>query len=204
MVIPSANVRLVSSELALKILKPSQTATAETTPRATATTDTSASYAPKPGVRSNVSDAWVRNLATETDIPKNLQQVWTAVPPFDVASSSFKDDLRGRLTTSMGWSTYASEQVQALDAGTMTIESPDMNAWDVQLFDTQGQYMGSTGKYDGEGWTDYLNDHLARDGNGNYLRTASGAYVDRATGQSADMGQVGGAVYYMTWPTRKV
>lgn len=206
MQIVSSTTRQLSADLALKVLRSGSDST-DSSQGGNGQTGQSSSSSAKAIEASkshaNVAGSWMQSLAAEIGLPTGTEQVWTQTPPLDMTSSSFKDYLRDTQEAAKGWSPYAGEVIDALNAGTLTIESPETNAWDIAFIDTDGNPSGSAMKYDDEGWMDFLNDHLARDDSGNYLRTASGAYVDKATGQSADMGQIGGNCYYMTWPTPK-
>jgi hypothetical protein len=204
MQIASEKTRQVSSDLALKILNSDseQTVPSDAKTAQSQQSSSPSSIAPEmPKSQANVTASWMRNLAAEIGLPAGYKQVWTQPSRLDVTSDSFKDYLRGAQETAKGWSPYAGEIIDALDAGTLTIESPETNPWDIAFYHEDGREAGYAMKYDDEVWMDFLNDHLARDENGNYARTASGAYIDKATGQSADMGQIGGNCYYMTWPT---
>ena len=157
-----------------------------------------------------ITAGWLNTKTVESDIPAGhrpvkvmtgLKQVWTSAPRIDVSSETFKDFLAGALQDAKQWSTYAAEARDALISGQMTIVSPDTHPYDIAIVDETGRSVGVATSYDDKLWADFLDDHLERDENGQYLLTASGAYVDSATGQSADVGQVGGNCYYMTWPT---
>jgi hypothetical protein len=202
MQIPSDKTRQISSDLALKILnsgtengKPSQSVTRSSQSPSVSSGTLGASKS-----QANVAAAWTHNLPPVSG-PAGTQQVWTQTPRLDVTSTSFKDYLAGAQEKAKEWCSYSGEVLDALNAGTLTIESPETNAWDIDFVDKDGTTIGWTMAYDEKAWRDFLEDHVARDENGNYARTASGAYLDKATGQSADMGQIGGNFYYMTWPT---
>lgn len=46
----------------------------------------------------------------------------------------------------------------------------------------------------------FLKDHLKRDANGSFAKSADGSYIDAKIGENASFERIGGTNYYFTWP----
>lgn len=108
------------------------------------------------------------------------------------------------LTADPDKASQAKAMLEALTAGTLTVSDPaegaQVKAWDVAA-DTKTT-SGPAMNIAMTGWSDFLKDHLKRDGS-TYARSETGAYVDTISGDNAFFGSVGSRYYYLTWPQAK-
>ncbi|MCZ7860573.1 hypothetical protein [Agrobacterium salinitolerans] len=125
----------------------------------------------------------------------------------DITKADFMKALKEtleELTADPDKASQAKAMLEALTAGTLTISDPaegaQVKAWDVAA-DTKNT-SGPAMNIAVTGWSDFLKDHLKRDGS-TYARSETGAYVDTISGDNAFFGSVGSRYYYLTWPQAK-
>ncbi|MCZ7936107.1 hypothetical protein KHC17_14005 [Agrobacterium salinitolerans] len=125
----------------------------------------------------------------------------------DITKADFMKALKEtleELTADPDKASQAKAMLEALTAGTLTISDPaegaQVKAWDVAA-DTKTT-SGPAMNIAVTGWSDFLKDHLKRDGS-TYARSETGAYVDTISGDNAFFGSVGSRYYYLTWPQAK-
>ncbi|TRB02683.1 MULTISPECIES: hypothetical protein [Rhizobium/Agrobacterium group] len=125
----------------------------------------------------------------------------------DITQAGFMKDLKAMLedlSKDPDKASQAKAMLEALAAGTLTVSDPSegaqIKAWDVKA-DSKTTSKPAT-EIATTGWSDFLKDHLKRDGSA-YSKSASGAYVDRISGDNAFFGSVGSRYYYLTWPQAK-
>ncbi|MDA5639799.1 MULTISPECIES: hypothetical protein [Agrobacterium] len=125
----------------------------------------------------------------------------------DITKADFMKALKEtleELTADPDKASQAKAMLEALTAGTLTISDPaegaQVKAWDVAA-DTKST-SGPAMNIAVTGWSDFLKDHLKRDGS-TYARSETGAYVDTISGDNAFFGSVGSRYYYLTWPQAK-
>ena len=125
----------------------------------------------------------------------------------DITKADFMKALKEmleELTADPDKASQAKAMLEALTAGTLTVSDPaegaQVKAWDVAA-DTKTT-SGPAMNIAVTGWSDFLKDHLKRDGS-TYARSETGAYVDTNSGDNAFFGSVGSRYYYLTWPQAK-
>jgi hypothetical protein len=125
----------------------------------------------------------------------------------DITKADFMKALKEmleELTADPDKASQAKAMLEALTAGTLTVSDPaegaQVKAWDVAA-DTKTT-SGPAMNIAVTGWSDFLKDHLKRDGS-TYARSETGAYVDTISGDNAFFGSVGSRYYYLTWPQAK-
>lgn len=131
----------------------------------------------------------------------------------DITSSSFMALLKQDLTTTAEGSGDGAKQAQAmltaLAAGTLTVSDPingvSITAWDPSSSDSSTGSDSSASSHMAtsiatSGWNDYLKEHLERNSDATFTRTADNSFVDKSTGNEAYFGQVGSQYYYLSWP----
>lgn len=125
----------------------------------------------------------------------------------DITKADFMKELKETLEDLIADPDKASQaktMLEALTAGTLTVSDPaegaQIKAWDVAS-DTETTSRPAT-DIAMTGWSDFLKDHLKRDGSA-YARSEAGAYVDTISGDNAFFGSVGSRYYYLTWPQAK-
>ena len=125
----------------------------------------------------------------------------------DITKADFMKALKEmleELTADPDKASQAKAMLEALTAGTLTVSDPaegaQVKAWDVAA-DTKTT-SGPAMNIAVTGWSDFLKDHLKRDGS-TYARSETGAYVDTISGDNAFFGGVGSRYYYLTWPQAK-
>ncbi len=131
----------------------------------------------------------------------------TQAPSGDITQASFMTSLKAtleELSKDPSKSTQAKAMLEALAAGTLTVSDPTegakIKAWDVEADKTTTSKPAT--EITTTGWSDFLKDHLKRDGSA-YAKTTGGAYVDSISGDNAFFGNVGSRYYYLTWPQPK-
>lgn len=124
-------------------------------------------------------------------------------PTESIGSKDFMTKLKSRLTD--GGSdpmTYVNDQemLKALKDGTLSVTNPATGET-VTAYDPAGTNSApKTDKGDAKAWNKFLDEHLKRDANGNFAKSADGSYIDAKTGQNAYFGKIDGNHYYFTWP----
>lgn len=125
----------------------------------------------------------------------------------DISKADFMKELKEmleELTRDLDKASQAKAMLEALTTGTLTVSDPaegaQIKAWDVAS-DTKTTSKPTT-EITTTGWSDFLKDHLKRDGSA-YARSETGAYVDTVSGDNAFFGSVGSRYYYLTWPQAK-
>ncbi|MCJ8517344.1 hypothetical protein ABID21_000092 [Pseudorhizobium tarimense] len=92
----------------------------------------------------------------------------------------------------------ADAMLAALAAGTLVVTDAaageTVTAWDPTKKDATVTDKTSAPQAD---WSTFLQDHLARDGNGVYQRHADSSHKDRLTGSSACFGMIGDTYYHL-------
>ncbi|MDH0614375.1 MULTISPECIES: hypothetical protein [unclassified Agrobacterium] len=125
----------------------------------------------------------------------------------DITKADFMKELKEmleELRKDPGKASQANAMLEALTTGTLTVSDPaegaQIKAWDVAS-DTETT-SGTATEITVTGWSDFLKDHLKRDGS-TYAKSTSGAYIDAVSGDNAFFGSVGSRYYYLTWPQAK-
>ncbi|HCV71335.1 hypothetical protein [Agrobacterium tumefaciens] len=198
--------RINSTKLALKAIKEQEDNSASTSSPRTAILD---SY----GIDTSPSSTNTRLtqlLAQYAQVSGNdaeTDDTSTQAPSGDITQASFMTSLKAtleELSKDPSKSTQAKAMLEALAAGTLTVSDPTegakIKAWDVEADKTTTSKPAT--EITTTGWSDFLKDHLKRDGSA-YAKTTGGAYVDSTSGDNAFFGNVGSRYYYLTWPQAK-
>ncbi len=198
--------RINATKLALKAIKEQEDNSASTSSPRTAILD---SY----GIDTSPSSTNTRLtqlLAQYAQVSGNdaeTDDTSTQAPSGDITQASFMTSLKAtleELSKDPSKSTQAKAMLEALAAGTLTVSDPTegakIKAWDVEADKTTTSKPAT--EITTTGWSDFLKDHLKRDGSA-YAKTTGGAYVDSISGDNAFFGNVGSRYYYLTWPQAK-
>ena len=198
--------RINSTKLALKAIKEQEDNSASTSSPRTAILD---SY----GIDTSPSSTNTRLtqlLAQYAQVSGNdaeTDDTSTQAPSGDITQASFMTSLKAtleELSKDPSKATQAKAMLEALAAGTLTVSDPTegakIKAWDVEADKTTTSKPAT--EITTTGWSDFLKDHLKRDGSA-YAKTTGGAYVDSISGDNAFFGNVGSRYYYLTWPQAK-
>jgi hypothetical protein len=125
----------------------------------------------------------------------------------DIGSKSFMAALKARLEemkSTPDGKLKAEEMLAAIEAGTLTVTDAEngktIKAWDVAAEAEKNTTRKPTENVDASGWSDFLRERLTRGSNATYMLGANGAYLDKATGESAYFGTIGDTYAYLTWP----
>ncbi|WP_019565454.1 hypothetical protein [Agrobacterium sp. 10MFCol1.1] len=198
--------RINSTKLALKAIKEQEDNSASTSSPRTAILD---SY----GIDTSPSSTNTRltqllaQYAQVSGTDAETDDTSTQAPSGDITQASFMTSLKAtleELSKDPSKSTQAKAMLEALAAGTLTVSDPTegakIKAWDVEADKTTTSKPAT--EITTTGWSDFLKDHLKRDGSA-YAKTTGGAYVDSISGDNAFFGNVGSRYYYLTWPQAK-
>ncbi len=198
--------RINATKLALKAIKEQEDNSASTSSPRTAILD---SY----GIDTSPSSTNTRltqllaQYAQVSGIDAETDDTSTQAPSGDITQASFMTSLKAtleELSKDPSKSTQAKAMLEALAAGTLTVSDPTegakIKAWDVEADKTTTSKPAT--EITTTGWSDFLKDHLKRDGSA-YAKTTGGAYVDSISGDNAFFGNVGSRYYYLTWPQPK-
>ncbi len=198
--------RINSTKLALKAIKEQEDNSASTSSPRTAILD---SY----GIDTSPSSTNTRltqllaQYAQVSGTDAETDDTSTQAPSGDITQASFMTSLKATLEELFkdpSKSTQAKAMLEALAAGTLTVSDPTegakIKAWDVEADKTTTSKPAT--EITTTGWSDFLKDHLKRDGSA-YAKTTGGAYVDSTSGDNAFFGNVGSRYYYLTWPQAK-
>lgn len=120
-----------------------------------------------------------------------------------IGSKDFMTKLKARLTD--GGSdpmSYVNDQamLQALKDGTLTVTNPATGETSTAYDPANAKSGSKTEKAEPKAWNKFLDEHLKRDANGNFVKSPDGSYVDAKTGQNAYFDKVDGNYVYFTWP----
>ncbi|NTD87036.1 hypothetical protein [Agrobacterium tumefaciens] len=198
--------RINSTKLALKAIKEQEDNSASTSSPRTAILD---SY----GIDTSPSSTNTRltqllaQYAQVSGTDAETDGTSTQAPSGDITQASFMTSLKAtleELSKDPSKATQAKAMLEALAAGTLTVSDPTegakIKAWDVEADKTTTSKPAT--EITTTGWSDFLKDHLKRDGSA-YAKTTGGAYVDSISGDNAFFGNVGSRYYYLTWPQAK-
>jgi len=198
--------RINATKLALKAIKEQEDNSASTSSPRTAILD---SY----GIDTSPSSTNTRltqllaQYAQVSGTDAETDDTSTQAPSGDITQASFMTSLKAtleELSKDPSKSTQAKAMLEALAAGTLTVSDPTegakIKAWDVEADKTTTSKPAT--EITTTGWSDFLKDHLKRDGSA-YAKTTGGAYVDSISGDNAFFGNVGSRYYYLTWPQAK-
>lgn len=198
--------RINSTKLALKAIKEQEDSSASTSSPRTAILD---SY----GIDTSPSSTNTRltqllaQYAQVSGTDAETDDTSTQAPSGDITQASFMTSLKAtleELSKDPSKATQAKAMLEALAAGTLTVSDPTegakIKAWDVEADKTTTSKPAT--EITTTGWSDFLKDHLKRDGSA-YAKTTGGAYVDSISGDNAFFGNVGSRYYYLTWPQAK-
>ncbi|KAA3531469.1 MULTISPECIES: hypothetical protein [Rhizobium/Agrobacterium group] len=198
--------RINATKLALKAIKEQEDNSASTSSPRTAILD---SY----GIDTSPSSTNTRltqllaQYAQVSGTDAETDDTSTQAPSGDITQASFMTSLKAtleELSKDPSKSTQAKAMLEALAAGTLTVSDPTegakIKAWDVEADKTTTSKPAT--EITTTGWSDFLKDHLKRDGSA-YAKTTGGAYVDSISGDNAFFGNVGSRYYYLTWPQPK-
>jgi len=120
-----------------------------------------------------------------------------------IGSKDFMTKLKSRLTD--GGSDPVSyvnnqEMLKALKDGTLSVTNPATGET-VTAYDPSGaKGTAKPDKGDAKAWNKFLDEHLKKDANGSFAKSADGSYIDAKTGQNAYFDKIDGSYYYFTWP----
>jgi hypothetical protein len=124
--------------------------------------------------------------------------------PEDISSKAFMRAVQEKLESlqkNPDTSAMAESMLKALKAGmlevTDAVAGEKITAWDVSD-KTQPTQQAALEK---DNWTDFLKEHLERDGNGTYVRNPDSSHKEKGTGASAYFGMIGERYYYLNWTT---
>ncbi len=198
--------RINATKLALKAIKEQEDNSASTSSPRTAILD---SY----GIDTSPSSTNTRltqllaQYAQVSGTDAETDDTSTQAPSGDITQASVMTSLKAtleELSKDPSKSTQAKAMLEALAAGTLTVSDPTegakIKAWDVEADKTTTSKPAT--EITTTGWSDFLKDHLKRDGSA-YAKTTGGAYVDSISGDNAFFGNVGSRYYYLTWPQPK-
>lgn len=198
--------RINATKLALKAIKEQEDNSASTSSPRTAILD---SY----GIDTSPSSTNTRltqllaQYAQVSGTDAETDDTSTQAPSGDITQASFMTSLKAtleELSKDPSKATQAKAMLEALAAGTLTVSDPTegarIKAWDVEADKTTTSKPAT--EITTTGWSDFLKDHLKRDGSA-YAKTTGGAYVDSISGDNAFFGNVGSRYYYLTWPQPK-
>ncbi|NSZ62581.1 hypothetical protein G6L16_004415 [Agrobacterium tumefaciens] len=198
--------RINATKLALKAIKEQEDNSASTSSPRTAILD---SY----GIDTSPSSTNTRltqllaQYAQVSGTDAETDDTSTQAPSGDITQASFMTSLKAtleELSKDPSKATQAKAMLEALAAGTLTVSDPTegakIKAWDVEADKTTTSKPAT--EITTTGWSDFLKDHLKRDGSA-YAKTTGGAYVDSISGDNAFFGNVGSRYYYLTWPQAK-
>jgi len=198
--------RINATKLALKAIKEQEDNSASTSSPRTAILD---SY----GIDTSPSSTNTRltqllaQYAQVSGTDAETDDTSTQAPSGDITQASFMTSLKAtleELSKDPSKATQAKAMLEALAAGTLTVSDPTegakIKAWDVEADKTTTSKPAT--EITTTGWSDFLKDHLKRDGSA-YAKTTGGAYVDSISGDNAFFGNVGSRYYYLTWPQSK-
>lgn len=198
--------RINATKLALKAIKEQEDNSASTSSPRTAILDSYGIDTSPSSTNTRLTQllaqyAQVSGTAAETD------DTSTQAPSGDITQASFMTSLKAtleELSKDPSKATQAKAMLEALAAGTLTVSDPTegakIKAWDVEADKTTTSKPAT--EITTTGWSDFLKDHLKRDGSA-YAKTTGGAYVDSISGDNAFFGNVGSRYYYLTWPQAK-
>lgn len=180
--------RINSTKLALKAIKEQEDNSASTSSPRTAILD---SY----GIDTSPSSTNTRltqllaQYAQVSGTDAETDDTSTQAPSGDITQASFMTSLKAtleELSKDPSKSTQAKAMLEALAAGTLTVSDPTegakIKAWDVEADKTTTSKPAT--EITTTGWSDFLKDHLKRDGSA-YAKTTGGAYVDSISGDNA-------------------
>jgi len=219
MVTALSSTRLISAQLALKVLQ----ATDTTNPNSSDSSSLDGSSISKDvsslpssaqaslasmlnSLSGSQSDATTTSDATDGSS--------TTAASTDITTASFMALLKQNLTATADGSTDGAKQAKAmlaaLNAGTLTVSDPtngvSITAWDptttssTDSSDTTATTTANAATtIPTSDWNDYLKAHLQRNADGTLARAADNSFLDKSTGNEAYFGQVGTQFYYLTW-----
>jgi hypothetical protein len=221
MVTALSSTRLISAQLALKVLDASDTTDDSSSDSSSALDGSS--------IASDVSSLPSSAQASLASMLNNLSNSQsdnttadatgssTTAASTDITTTSFMALLKQNLTATAAGSSDGAKQAQAmldaLEAGTLTVSDPtsgvSIKAWDptatssTDTSDTSDTTHTATANsptaIPTTDWNDYLKAHLQRNENGTLTRATDNSFVDKSTGNEAYFGQVGTQFYYLTW-----
>ncbi|MFK3778477.1 hypothetical protein [Agrobacterium sp. NPDC089420] len=199
--------RLTATKLALKAIREQEDNSA-----ATSSSSSRSSLLSTYGVDTSSSSTNTRLTQllaqyAQTSSEKSASETTKQTSSGDITQAGFMKDLKAMLddlAKDPDKASQAKAMLDALAAGTLTVSDPtegaQVVAWDVAS-DSKTTSKPAAGIAT-TGWSDFLKDHLKRDGAA-YAKTTSGAYVDSMSGDNAFFGSVGSRYYYLTWPQAK-
>jgi len=121
-----------------------------------------------------------------------------------IGSISFMTTLKDRLENSgSDPMSYVNNQamLSALKDGTLKVTNPATGETVTAYNPSDGKKHSTTVEsQDPKAWNKFLNDHMKRNGDGTFAKSADGSYIDSKTGENAYFDRIGGSYYYFTWP----
>jgi hypothetical protein len=120
-----------------------------------------------------------------------------------IGSKDFMTKLKARLTD--GGSDPISylnnrEMLKALKDGTLTVTNPASGETVTAYEPDNTKNAPKPDRGDPKAWNKFLDEHLKRDANGSFVKSADGSYIDAKTGQNAYFDKIDGNYFYFTWP----
>lgn len=121
-----------------------------------------------------------------------------------IGSKSFMTTLKDRLSnTGSDPMSYVNNQAMlgALRDGTLKVTNPATGETATAYDPADGKkHSTATEASDPKAWNKFLQDHLKRNDDGSFAKSADGSYIDAKTGENAYFDKIGGSYYYFTWP----
>ncbi|MFC5757902.1 hypothetical protein [Rhizobium sp. GCM10022189] len=120
-----------------------------------------------------------------------------------IGSKDFMAKLEARLTdggSNPVGHVNAREMLRALKDGTLSVTNPTTGETVTAYDPASTKSVPKTEKGDAKAWNMFLDEHLKRDADGNFAKSADGSYIDAKTGRNAYFDKINGSYYYFTWP----
>ena len=121
-----------------------------------------------------------------------------------LGSKNFMSSLKDRLSTT-GTDPISfinhQEMSKAFKDGTLKVTNPATGETVTAYDPSDGKtHDTSADTKDPTAWNKFLQDHLKRDANGSFAKSADGSFIDAKTGEKASFERIGSTNYYFTWP----
>ena len=113
--------------------------------------------------------------------------------------NALKDKLDGAAGNPMSYVNFQA-MMQAMKDGTLKVTNPATGETVTAYDPAGGKSAGKIETGDSKAWNTFLQDHLKRESDGSFAKSADGSYIDAKTGGNAYFEKVGGEYYYFTWP----
>lgn len=199
-----SSVRFTTAQIMLKALQDDEQQQSRSTSLATLLGDDSDSSGDSYFYNKSLIDS-LGASASLYDRSLSSEEVDEKTISTDIQTASFMAGMKSRLKSMASEGDQrAREMLSALEAGTLTVTDAEAGrtiaAWDVSKSAEKGTTSKTAEATGVSDWTSFLKARLTRGTGATFQLSASGAYIDKVTGENSYFGKIGERYVYLSWP----